>query len=102
MPADRIIRRDFLNRTLLGAGAALLHQPPPAAAAAADRYTGYPGVGDYARSNGDPWSVVEAGHKIRDGAYQSLPHIVDTGEEFDVIITGAGLTGLSAAYYLQK
>src|SRR5215471_12412298 len=51
-----MLRRDFLNNTLLGAGAALLQMAPPAAAA--DSYTGYAGVGDYARSNGDPWAVV--------------------------------------------
>jgi hypothetical protein len=43
-----------------------LQTPPPAFAA--DTYTGYAGVGDYARSNGDPLAVVEAGHKLRDSA----------------------------------
>ena len=101
MAAERIIRRDFLNRTLLGAGAALLRMPPPAAAA--DIYTGYGGVGDYARSNGDPWPVVEAGHRLRDSQFAAgLAHASDTGEQFDVIILGAGLTGLSAAYYLRQ
>jgi spermidine dehydrogenase len=99
MIAERIIRRDFLNRTLLGAGAALLHMPPPAAAA--DIYTGYAGVGDYARSNGDPWPVVETGHRLRDGHFDArMAQVADTGEQFDVIILGAGLTGLSAAYYV--
>jgi spermidine dehydrogenase len=93
-----MFRRDFLNFTLLGAGAALLKMPAPAFAA--DRFTGFGGVGDYARSNGDPSSVVEAGHRMRDGAYGS--HASDTGESFDVIVCGAGLSGLGAAYYLAK
>ncbi len=92
---SRIIRRDFLNRTLLGAGAALLRMPAPAFA---DTYTGFAGVGDYARSNGDPLSVVETGHKMRDGEFAGP--FADTGESFDVIIAGAGLSGLGAAYYL--
>jgi spermidine dehydrogenase len=101
MAADRIIRRDFLNRTLLGAGAALLRMPAPAFAA--DAYTGFAGVGDYARSNGDPWPVVEVGHRIRDGAFAALTqHAIDTGEQFDLIVSGAGLTGLGAAYYFRK
>lgn len=95
-----MIRRDFLNQTLLGAGAALLRMPAPAYAAA-DTYTGYAGVGDYARSNGDPWRVVEAGHKLRDGKYNHLP-VHDTGEQFDLIVLGAGLSGLSGAYYYHK
>lgn len=100
MSADRIIRRDFLNRTLLGAGAALLNMPAPAFAAP-DAFTGYPGVGDYARSNGDPWLVVEAGHKLRDGSYANQ-RPADTGEEFDLIVVGGGLSGLGAAYYYHK
>ena len=100
MPAGRIIRRDFLNRSLLGAGAALLKMPAPAFAAA-DRYTGYPGVGDYAKSNGDPWSVVEAGHKLPSRAYDGKS-AADTGEEFDLIIVGGGLSGLGGAYYYHK
>jgi spermidine dehydrogenase len=99
MPSDGIVRRDFLNFTLLGAGAALLKMPAPAFAA--DTYTGFAGVGDYARSNGDPWPVVEAGHKLRDGAFH-LSSAADTGENFDVVIVGGGLTGLSTAYYVMK
>jgi spermidine dehydrogenase len=94
-----MLRRDFLNGVLLGSGAGLLGMPAPAAPA--DRYTGFAGVGDYARSNGDPWPVVEAGHRLRDGKYASAP-ISDTGESFDLIVIGGGLSGLGAAYYFAK
>jgi spermidine dehydrogenase len=101
MAAGRIVRRDFLNRTLLGAGAALLRMPAPAFAA--DTNTGYAGVGDYARSNGDPWPVVEAGHRMRDGGYASRTRQpIDTGEQFDPIVLGAGLSGLGTPYYYRK
>jgi spermidine dehydrogenase len=95
----RILRRDFLNNTLLGFGAALLRQPAPAQPS--DTFTGYGGVGDYAGSNGDPWSVVSAGHKLRDGAYNTA-NVVDTGESFDLLIVGGGLSGLGAAYYFAQ
>ncbi len=96
-----MVRRDFLNRTLLGAGASLLRMPAPAQAA--DTYTGFAGVGDYARSNGDPWQVVEAGHRLRDKKFQSAAqHASDTGEQFDLIIIGGGLSGLGGAYYYHK
>ncbi len=101
----KIFRRDFLNNTLLAAGAALLDMPAPAAQppASRDTFTGYAGVGDYARSNGDPWSVVSAGHKISHGAYTPLPaDIPETGESFDLLVVGGGLSGLGAAYYFAK
>jgi hypothetical protein len=45
-----ISRRDFVNGSLAVAGSALA---PPAGAAIADTFTGYGGVGDYARANGN-------------------------------------------------
>ena len=101
----KIIRRDFLNQTLLGAGAALLKMPAPAAAARAERdtFTGYGGVGDYALSNGDPWSVVSAGHRLTKEQFRpAASEIAETGESFDLIVVGGGLSGLGTAYYFAK
>ena len=102
----KIFRRDFLNNTLLAAGSVLLDMPAPAdpqPRAARDTFTGYGGVGDYAASNGDPWPVVTAGHKISQGAYTPLPaDIPDTGESFDLLVVGGGLSGLGSAYYYAK
>src|SRR5580658_9898910 len=97
----KILRRDFLNGAVLGAGAALLRQPAPAQTI--DTFTGYGGVGDYARSNGDPWPVISAGHQLRDGAYKQVgSSVIDTSESFDLLIVGGGLSGLGAAYYFAK
>lgn len=102
----KIIRRDFLNQTLLAAGASLLRMPAPASAqdkAAHDTFTGYGGVGDYAASNGDPRPVLNVGHKLAQGAYTPLPKDVhETGESFDLIVVGGGLSGLGTAYYFDK
>ena len=108
----RITRKDFLNATLLGVGAALLHTPSPAEAmealaaaranAPADAWTGPGGVGDYATSNGNTKAVMDAAHKIRDGAYKKQPKATDTGEIFDLIVVGGGITGLTAAYFFAK
>jgi spermidine dehydrogenase len=98
----KIFRRDFLNNTLLAAGASLLNMPAPAATQR-DTFTGYGGIGDYASSNGDPWPVLTAGHKISHGAYSPLPTDVhDTGESFDLLVVGGGLSGLGSAYYYAK
>jgi spermidine dehydrogenase len=119
----RITRRDFVNGVLIGAGTAMLGASSRDAAAAAevarpgaaseparatagageDTFTGYGGVGDYARANGNTWPVVQAAHRLRDGQYDSaaLAHAQAAGE-FDLVVVGGGIAGLSAAYYFLK
>lgn len=106
-----ITRRDFLNSTLLASGALLLNAASPAQllaqqaanAAANDDWTGYGGIGDYAKSNGNTVPVVEAGHRIRNGEFETLPaNIIDTAETYDCIIVGGGISGLAAALIFQQ
>jgi hypothetical protein len=104
-----ITRRDFLNASLLASGGALLNHIAPAdmlrakAARKAenvadDDWTGYGGVGDYSRSNGNTYAILDAGHQIRDGAFETLPaNVIDTGETYDCVIVGGGISGLAAA-----
>jgi spermidine dehydrogenase len=101
-----ITRRDFLGSTLLGAGAALLNGLTPKqllAAAAEGDWTGYGGIGDYSHSNGNTLEVLQVGHRMRDGAYSSLPaDTIDTGEIYDCIIVGGGISGIAAALFFQR
>jgi spermidine dehydrogenase len=94
-----ITRRDFLGSTLLASGAFLLDGCSPAELLASDDdWTGYGGVGEYSRSNGNTLAVLQAGHKMRDGAYHPLPaDAIDTGEIYDCVIIGGGISGLAAA-----
>ena len=96
---SEITRRDFLGSTLLASGAALLDGFSPAQLLAeSDEFTGYGGVGEYSRSNGNTLEVLQAGHRMRDGAYRPLPaDVVDTGEVYDCVIVGGGTSGLAAA-----
>ena len=68
-----ISRRDFLNSTLIGSGALLLGSLSPAQLMAQEDWTGYGGIGDYSNSNGNTRAVLEAGHRIRDGAFETCP-----------------------------
>ena len=94
-----ITRRDFLGSTLLASGAVLLNGLAPAELLASDDdWTGYGGVGEYSRSNGNTFEVLQAGHKMRDRAYNPLPaDVVETGEIYDCVIVGGGISGLAAA-----
>jgi len=99
-----ICRRDFLNSTLLAAGGVLLGPltPQQLLSGATDDWTGYGGIGDYANSNGNTLEVMSAGHQIRDDVFASLPSdTIDTGDVFDCVVVGGGVSGLSAAVFFQ-
>src|ERR1700692_1889642 len=96
-----ITRRAFLVSTLPASGAFLLQALTPTQLLAAnDEWSGYGGVGDYAASNGNTLEVLTAGHKMRDAAYGS--EAVDTGEVYDCVIVGGGISGIAAALFFQR
>src|SRR5262245_27021909 len=97
-----ISRRDFLNSTLIASGALATSFSPAEllakAAAQGEDWTGPGGVGDYANSNGNTLQVLTDGHQIRDRAFEALPaDTVDTGETYDCVVVGGGISGLAAA-----
>ncbi len=101
---ESITRRDFLGSALLASGAALLESVTPAQLMAAqDEFTGYGGVGEYSRSNGNTLEVLQAGHTIRDAVYDPLAkNVAETGETYDCVIIGGGISGLAAAVFFQR
>ena len=99
-----ITRRDFVGGVLLASGAALLEGLTPLELMAEkDEFTGYGGVGEYARSNGNTWAVLQAGHRIRDRVYEALPKdVIETGETYDCAVVGGGISGIAAALFFQQ
>jgi spermidine dehydrogenase len=74
-----ISRRDFLNATLLASGGLLMGSASPLQLLSEDDWTGYGGVGDYSRANGNTYEIVQAGHRIRNGEFETIPAVaIDT------------------------
>jgi spermidine dehydrogenase len=103
----RITRRDFLNGVALTAGAAIVPSEMWAAAAAdlqseAQDVPGYYPPGKTGL-RGDHAGSFEAMHKARDSAFwDDAPKAVDTGEAYDLVIVGGGISGLAAAHYFRQ
>ncbi len=113
-----VTRRDFVGGTLVGAGASLLAMKSPTALAQSQGkgfklgrsmptpltglgpdWTGPGGIGDYADANGNTHELVNAAHTIRNRDLKTAVRSAeDTGEEYDLVVVGAGFAGLAAAY----
>src|SRR5579864_4519480 len=106
-----ITRRDFLNGVAIGTGSALLGGAIGAeqlfAAAAFDEFAPenapdyYPPSRMGIRGNHD--GSFTFAHRMRDGeAVSSLGEAVSTGESYDLVVVGGGISGLTAAYRFRK
>jgi spermidine dehydrogenase len=98
-----ISRRDFVNGVAMAAGTlvvpkwAMAFEQEYAPEQAADYYpptlTGM--RGDHAGS-------FEIAHELRDRKQIDLSSAVHTGETYDLVVVGGGLSGLAAAHYFVK
>jgi spermidine dehydrogenase len=95
-----IPRRDFLNGILLGLGGLWSPALSPLHCFA---HAQTDGITSKAQWGGDAAEVFAIAHKLRDGAYDD-PNIEaeETGEVFDLVVIGGGLSGLAAAYYFNQ
>lgn len=100
----RVTRRDFLGSTLLASGSLLLEGLTPAQLLAAkDDFTGYGGVGEYSRSNGNTLEVLTSGHTMRDHGYNAqTASAIDTQEIYDCVIVGGGISGIAAGLFFLR
>jgi len=101
----RITRRDFLNGVALTIGAAIIPPEMQAAAASDLQPQDVPGYYPPAKTGlrGSHPGSFETMHSVRDGDFWNhAPRPVDTGESYDLVIVGGGISGLAAAHFFRK
>jgi len=100
-----ITRRDFLNGVAVTSGLAAL--PPHLLAALQHDLDGEKSANYYPPAltglRGSHVGSFEVAHSLRDGDFwQKAGTPTATGEIFDLIVVGGGISGLSAAYFFRK
>jgi spermidine dehydrogenase len=113
----KITRRDFLNGVAVTAGAAMMPWDLAAAGGGAGPgerpAEGQAAVGPENSPNYYPPALTglrgshagsfDAAHSLRDGTFwDSAGKPEDTGESYDLIIVGGGISGLAAAHFYRK
>ncbi|HEY1709611.1 MAG TPA: NAD(P)-binding protein [Rhizomicrobium sp.] len=102
---DRAIaRRDFLQGAAIGVTGSMLAPELAQAAQAEQEAQNAPGYypPTLLGMRGSHPGAFEAAHEVRDGDFWGkATQLVDTGESYDLIVVGGGISGLSAAYFYR-
>jgi len=101
-----ITRRDFLNGVAIGAGSVVASQWLPdldaqsAGPFAQDTPGYYPPALTGMRGSHD--GSFDVSHRLRDGRFWATAGpLTDTGESYDLVVVGGGISGLAAAYFYR-
>ena len=103
-----ITRRDFLNGVAVGVGGTLaspwltgILAAQESATSAQDRPGYYPPA--LTGMRGSHPGAFETAHELRDQEFwEKAGKPVETGETYDLVVVGAGMSGLAAAYFYHK
>ncbi len=107
----RITRRDFLNGVAVGVGALGVDASRGTGfaelAAKAGARAGQVPSGPYPPAlngiRGSQPGAFDVAHALRDGTFwETAGNPADTGEVYDLIVVGGGISGLAAAYFYRK
>ncbi len=100
-----ITRRDFMNGAALGIGAAMLprgHRFGATASPEPQNQSGYDPPVKVGLRGSHPGSF-EIAHSLRDGTFwETAGKPVDSGETYDLVVVGGGISGLAAAYFFRE
>ena len=94
-----MLRRDFLNGVAMSTAAVWSATVPPRELFAAE---GAQAGTVTARWGGNARDVVDIAHRVRDGRLPPLRTVRDDVGLLDVVIVGAGLSGLAAAFEIER
>jgi spermidine dehydrogenase len=102
-----ITRRDFLNGVAVGVGGTLASAWLPGLAFGDQTAAPQDAPGYYPPAltgmRGSHPGAFEVAHSLRDGNFWATAgKPIDTGENYDLVIVGGGLSGLAAAYFYRK
>jgi spermidine dehydrogenase len=102
-----IDRREFIGGiaasalvTTVGAAATAVAGESPASAAGQAAPRNYPPLSTGLR--GQYPGSFEVAHSVRDGNFEGAISATDTGEHYDLVVVGGGISGLSAAHFFRR
>jgi spermidine dehydrogenase len=96
-----ISRRDFLNGAAMIVGGSLLSGVTLSGESAGARVS--PSPPQRTGLRGSHPGSFETAHSLRDGTFwKTAPPPVDTKETYDLVVVGAGISGLAAAHFFRE
>ncbi len=103
-----ITRRDFLNGVAIGVGGVDRRRPCSRIACGSNAHARRPGrarilpANSYRDARKPSWSF-ETAHSERDSKFwDKAGKPTETGEAYDLVVVGGGISGLAAAYFYRK
>jgi spermidine dehydrogenase len=99
----KITRRDFLDGVALAVSGAAVAGPLALASEIDEesQLSSYPP--GLTGLRGDQEKIYEFAHKLRDGKkWDSLGAVEEEKDSYDLVVAGAGISGLAAAYFLSR
>ena len=100
-----ITRRDFMDGVAMAIGAVMLPKAAMGAASGFLEAQDKPGYDPpiLHQMRGSYPGSFETAHSLRDGTFwQTAGKPIDTGEAYDLVIVGGGISGLSAAHFYRE
>jgi len=98
---QHISRRDFLNGVAVGVGALGYAAIPASLRGSEKAPVPYPPA--LTGMRGSQPGAFDIAHSLRDGTFwETAGAPVDTGETYDLVVVGGGISGLAAAYFYRK